>query len=192
MNLEDKLEKGVDLKEKGNVEYKSGHYSTALKCYHESLLYLKGSSSNVKIHRFLGLDSSSMDSFRPTTQSNHPYPEKATTAQKTLINETIRCVYNNMSACYLKQEKWDKVISASDKALLLNEKDAKPHYRKGQARLGLQDYEKAQQDLLKAAKLAPQDVGIRKELEKVREMQEQLMEKSRKEIKMNLQKHFQE
>ncbi len=130
-----------------------------------------------------------MESFRPPTQvPNTTSPEKANPAQRKQISETLRSVYNNMAACYLKLAKWDKVIQSCDKALAIQDQDAKTYFRRGQARWALQDFEKAEQDLFKAAKLAPQDVGIRGQLQMIREKQEELTAKSRREMQMNLQK----
>jgi len=55
----------------------------------------------------------------------------------------------------------------ADKALAIDQKNAKGYYRRGEAHRLLKDYTNAKSDFLKALDIAPQDKLIRKELNQV-------------------------
>lgn len=73
-----------------------------------------------------------------------PYGEKAPPSkEKVEINETMGKVYSNMSACLIKQGKWQRAIDSADKALALNENNFKAMFRKGKALGELGFFEKS-------------------------------------------------
>jgi peptidyl-prolyl isomerase D len=93
-----------------------------------------------------------------------------------------------MSACYLKLNQWEKAIDSAEKVLTLDPNHSKAMFRKGQALFGLNSLDKALEILRAAAKLAPQDLGIRQELQKVKERCTELERKSKLELMENLSK----
>ena len=145
MNPSDKILKGISLKEQGNACFSKGEYTNALKLYHEAICYLKG------------LDSGQFESFSNQKISNN---------DKSVLKLELEKIKSNMSAVYLKLQKYQKVI---DLLTDLGNDDAKGFYRRGTAFKELKMFDKALQDLKKAALLLPMDKGIRTSLELVLE-----------------------
>ncbi len=108
--------------------------------------------------------------------------------QKEKISKLMIATWSNMAACYLKLEQFDKVIETCDKVLSKDEKNIKSMFRKGQALFGLNDLDQAVKVLKATALLEPKDVGIRQELQKVRDRLVELDKRSTLELKQNLSK----
>ncbi len=89
----------------------------------------------------------------------------------------------NLAACYLRTEQLPKCIATCTAAIAVNENSAKAYFRRGQARLKLGDTDSAEKDIRKASQLAPSDVAIRKELQKVLAEQKRLKQKQAKAFK---------
>jgi tetratricopeptide (TPR) repeat protein len=175
-SLSSKIEAGTQHKNTGNELFKSGQAQQALGSYHSALLYLKGKLSDSTP----GLDSSKFESL--AGRDIEPIEQ----ATKDEINKQLIAVHSNMAACYLKLEKLDKTLSSCDQVLALDAKHAKATFRKGQALKALRNFDKAEKILKEAVVLAPNDSGIRAELQAVRDEIKALELKSREELKRNL------
>ena len=135
----------VFLRRKGNNCFSQTEYTSALRFYHEAVCYLKG------------LDGGIYNSFAKVSISDQ---------EKAIVKSELAKIKNNMSAVYLKLEKYQKVI---DLLVEVPSKDPKGFYRRGMAYKNLGYLEKAQKDLKMAARLSPLDKGIRLCFESVRE-----------------------
>ncbi|KZT73026.1 TPR-like protein [Daedalea quercina L-15889] len=133
-----KLEIAKEKKDAGDQAFKTGDLKSALRSYHESLLYLKG------------IDKNALSPIAAATAS--PIDGTAPQKQKTEADEIMEKIYSNMSACHLKQGNWKRAIETADKALATNEANYKALFRKAKA-LGETGYfekaEKILEDLLK-------------------------------------------
>eukprot|EP00850_Spirogloea_muscicola_P016543 SM000135S26987 [mRNA] locus=s135:11081:13860:- [translate_table: standard] len=89
------------------------------------------------------------------------------------------CLLNN-AACKLKLEDWAGALKDCDFALVQNPTCVKALFRKGQARLALNDLEGALEDLTNAQKHEEKDVAVRKELQLVKKKIADRMDKERK------------
>lgn len=89
-----------------------------------------------------------------------------TAAQEAQVKALKVSTYNNLALAYLKQDSLDKAVDVANKALVIDETCAKALFRKGQAQLAQKKFDPAKASLLAAAKLQPQDRGIRAELDK--------------------------
>ncbi|EPT01425.1 hypothetical protein FOMPIDRAFT_1120590 [Fomitopsis schrenkii] len=134
-----KLETAKEKKDVGDQAFKTGDWKSALRSYHESLLYLRGLDKNA---------------LSPVAAATAPPPIDGTTQpkQKTEADEIMEKIYSNMSACHLKQSNWRRAIETADKALAINEDNYKALFRKAKG-LGETGYfekaEKMLEDLLK-------------------------------------------
>jgi len=137
----------ADLKEFGNKAFKAGDVETGIEKYQKGLRYL----------------------------NEYPTPTDSDPADLKDNMDAIRFTLHNNSAMlankakrYQDAQKWATfAIEAANK----NTKDtdkAKAYYRRGQARVGQKDFEDAVKDFEEAAKLAPQDAGIKNELAKTK------------------------
>jgi tetratricopeptide (TPR) repeat protein len=133
-----------------------------------AILYLKG-LDNTGMELSLGKSSKPLD------------PEV-----KEKISKLIVLTWSNMSACYLKLEQYDKALDMCDKVIKQDPKNAKALFRKGQALSHLNVLDSALQTLKSAAQIEPSDIGIRQEIQKVKEKLTELDRKSREELKNNL------
>lgn len=145
MKISDKILQGISLKERGNDFFTKSEFMNALRYYHEAICYLKG------------LDSGQLESFTV---------EKISDDEKAIVNSELKKIKSNMSAIYLKLQKYQKAL---DVLSAVDSNDAKGLYRRGQAYLGLNMLDKAFQDLRKAAILVPMDRSVRNTFEKVKE-----------------------
>jgi len=74
----------------------------------------------------------------------------------------------NLALCCIKRELWSKAVDAAGRAVQRDPNSVKGWFRRGIARAGGGHDEEAKGDLTKAAKLAPKDGAIRKELTAVK------------------------
>ncbi|EST05824.1 Tetratricopeptide repeat [Kalmanozyma brasiliensis GHG001] len=139
MTTDDQLLKAEELKSLGNKAYEQGELTEALGKWHHSLLHCAG------INSFATL-----------------YGARSSDAQNERAAGTASAVYNNMAACYLKQQKWSKAVYASSKALELAPNNLKALYRRAEAHLELGKNQLAARDIDVALDLRPQDPVIRK------------------------------
>ncbi|TPX69297.1 hypothetical protein SpCBS45565_g02544 [Spizellomyces sp. 'palustris'] len=168
--VEEKLGKGKEEKEKGNVEFKNGNLVKALRFYHQVF-----QQTNEKAVLYLtGLDNSSMSSIVPGKNLEEGVKKE--------IADTLKACYSNMAACYLKQSKYEKAIDVCEKVIKIDPQNAKAYFRRGQSHHKLNNLEKARTDLFRAAELAPQDAGIRAELNNVNDRLKELEEKSKQDL----------
>jgi tetratricopeptide (TPR) repeat protein len=71
-------------------------------------------------------------------------------------DEQLVMIYNNMSAVFAKQERWDRVLLYAKKANELDAQNTKSKFRMGQAYLQLEDIEKAKELLEEVLALNPE------------------------------------
>lgn len=64
-------------------------------------------------------------------------------------------VFNNLASCYLSQNRWDKVLYATDKVLSLDAANIKAHYRRARAFVATDRVQEAAEHLDKAMESAP-------------------------------------
>jgi len=79
-------------------------------------------------------------------------------------NDMIVQCSNNLAACLLKQEKYEKVVTYCDKVLKIEPRNEKALFRRGKSHMMLNDVERAEADLKKALELNPEDKVIQREL----------------------------
>jgi tetratricopeptide (TPR) repeat protein len=75
--------------------------------------------------------------------------------------------YLNSTLCKIKMKQWESAVAAASSALKLDDKNAKGFFRRGLANKGRAHFAEAKTDMLRAAKLQPQNKQIRKELQQV-------------------------
>jgi|GEM_PF-2801049 len=73
----------------------------------------------------------------------------------------------NLAQCYLKAGKWDDVVKSAQNALQVDPDSTKALYRLAYAQENSKEFDKAKTNLLKAAKIDPEDKAIGKLLERV-------------------------
>eukprot|EP00164_Ancoracysta_twista_P004641 GFYU01006269.1.p1 GENE.GFYU01006269.1~~GFYU01006269.1.p1 ORF type:complete len:733 (-),score=300.70 GFYU01006269.1:144-2342(-) len=86
----------------------------------------------------------------------------------------------NLAMCFLKIEKWPKVIDNCNAALKLDENSAKALFRRAQAYEATKDYDAAKKDLKAALKHQPDDKAIKNSLAKVEHYIQKQLEKEKK------------
>ena len=150
--------------------FKSGDLKGALRKYHTAILYLKGLDNS----QFAGMNMSTDSS----GSINHH--------DKVQIASLLTAVHSNMAAVYLKLGEAEKTIKSSKLALGLSPSHAKSVYRIAMAYKLMGNLDSACKELVNAAKLAPNDVGIRQELETIKGLIKQHDEKATEELKKNM------
>ncbi|KAJ3138795.1 hypothetical protein HK100_012255 [Physocladia obscura] len=169
-SIQTKIAKGKELKELGNAAYKAAAadktaLTTALRKYHEAVNY------------FSGLDNAQFNSMVPGKSDTAALSE----AEKADIDVNLIACYNNMAACLVKLERWDRVVANTNQVLKKFPENTKALFRRGQAYLNLNDLAKAEADLTKANALAPNDSGIKTELAKLKKRNSEYEKKQKKE-----------
>lgn len=135
----------TNLKDMGNKAYKEGKLELGLAKYQKGLRYL------------------------------HEYPEPLEGDPKDL-GEQLRklkiSLHTNSAILQVKLKQWSEASESADKALAVqgisDAEKAKALFRKGAAAGGMKEEEEAISILKQAQELAPNDAGIKKELEAVR------------------------
>lgn len=142
----DYLKIASDLKDFGNKAFKANDFETGIEKYQKGLRYLNEYNS------FSETDSELKDNI-----------------------EALRFTLNNNSAMlankakrYQDAQKWATSAIDSPSKTAKDTDKAKAYFRRGQARVGLKDFDDAVKDYEEALKLAPQDAGIKNELTKTK------------------------
>ncbi|KAF7797314.1 hypothetical protein EIP86_008509 [Pleurotus ostreatoroseus] len=150
-----KISIAKEKKETGDQAFKTGDLTTALRSYHEAVMYLEGINKS---------GAANVPGLGPaiTDQSSESKP-------KSESDELLEKVYSNMAACQIKKSNWKRAVDCADKALAKNSANSKALFRKGKA-LGEMGYferaDKILSDLL--AKDPPDGPAIKAELDRLR------------------------
>ncbi|TFK29488.1 peptidyl-prolyl cis-trans isomerase [Coprinopsis marcescibilis] len=153
------------IREIGNRLFKEGNYQGALSKYQKAIRYLD-------IH--------------------HPLGDDASEELKTGYKDLFTPVLLNSALAAIKtvpQSSANSAIAVTSTTRAINQFDLKPadrakaFYRRGLARRQLKDEEKAEQDLIEAANLAPEDSAIAAELQKIKQAAKELRDKEKKAYK---------
>mmetsp|Transcript_24052 Transcript_24052/g.33721 ORF Transcript_24052/g.33721 Transcript_24052/m.33721 type:complete len:213 (+) Transcript_24052:97-735(+) len=99
--------------------------------------------------------------------------------QTKTMNEIKVACNNNMAACYLKEEKWNKAIQCCTQVLNIEKENVKALFRRGKAYIAVKDLDKAEADLKKAQSLDPNDKAITKELQIIHHKNKQAEQKQK-------------
>ncbi|NXJ93286.1 FKBP6 isomerase, partial [Corythaixoides concolor] len=88
-------------------------------------------------------------------------------AEQRQINASKLLVFLNLSVTYLKLERPERALAYGEKALEIDERNAKALFRCGQAYLCMTEYKKAQDFLVRAQCVEPFNHDINEELKKL-------------------------
>lgn len=146
----------TDLKDFGNKAFKAGDFETGIEKYQKGLRYLNEYNSYSEDDAEL---KSNVEALRFTLNNNSAM----------LANKAKR---------YQDAQKWATSAIDSPSKTAKDTDKAKAYFRRGQARVGLKDFDDAVKDYESALKLAPQDAAIKAELTKTKN---QLKESDKKE-----------
>ncbi|NXU59200.1 FKBP6 isomerase, partial [Turnix velox] len=100
-------------------------------------------------------------------------------AEQQQINASKLLVLLNLSLTYLKLERPDRALAYGEKALEIDQRNAKALFRCGQACLCLTEYEKARDFLVRAQRVQPFNHDINNELKKLARCYRDSMEKEK-------------
>lgn len=103
----------------------------------------------------------------------------ASDSDKDKINSIKVSCNNNLAACKIKTKDFSSAIVHCNKALDVDENNAKAYFRMGQAYALRGDFKEAKENLLRAEKLNPDDVAIKKELQNVAKKEAEYKKKDR-------------
>ena len=92
-------------------------------------------------------------------------------AQRSVADGARHTCLVNLAACELRLDRPYDALAACDRAVAIDETNAKAWYRRGQACMALSQFGAARKDLTRAAKLAPASREVRDELQKAVEGQ---------------------
>ncbi|KAN0062199.1 hypothetical protein ACQY0O_005379 [Thecaphora frezii] len=134
-----RLQTAVQYKNQANAHFAASRLDDALKAWHHALLYSAGINSLATL-----------------------YGARSTEEQNDRARDVTLAVWNNMAACYLQQERWEKAILVTTKVLAVQPKNLKALYRRTKAHLGLDALQAAAQDLDTALDASPNDPALRK------------------------------
>ncbi|KAG2130839.1 uncharacterized protein EDB93DRAFT_1212576 [Suillus bovinus] len=151
--VESKLATARSKKDAGDAAFKVGDIKSALRSYHETLLYLHGIDKNAL--QSLGMAGPSSPS--SVSAVDQAAGAKDVTTEADIILEKV---YANMSACHIKQENWKRAVDTADKALSKNAANSKALFRKAKALGELGFFEKAETALNEIKKVAPNEAPM--------------------------------
>lgn len=159
------LEEAAQMKTEGNAFYREKNLRSAIRRYHSALLILRSMDSEV---------TSCVKGLGPT-------PEPLSPEQETLLRNTQVDVYNNLAACLLQKESvnYARVQEYSLRVLQWQPHNVKALYRAGVATLELGDAQTAKEFFTQAFKEQPNDVNVKKYLQKAEERLSQELQKEK-------------
>lgn len=135
--IESKIDIGRSKKDAGDAAFKEGDIKSALRAYHEALMY------------FVGIDRTALSALG-IGNDNSNVSEK----ERDEIDLTVEKIHANMAACHIKQGNWKRALETAEKALAKNPANSKALFRKAKAQGELGFIEKAEETLLEAKKVS--------------------------------------
>jgi hypothetical protein len=156
-DVDGKIARAAQLKELGNEQFKAKAYKKAIGHYMQVGLFLTGPP-------FSGGDAGGGMAGMFGGSSGGSQQEKLTAEQQETVDQLMFTANLNLSACYLKEEKWEKATLRATKVLEKEPNHVKALFRRGEGKIYLNDLEGARADLQAAEKLAPEDKGIKSRL----------------------------
>ncbi|CAK1542739.1 unnamed protein product [Leptosia nina] len=142
--IEDLLTGILDIKSSGNDHFGDGRHKAAARKYRKCLRYLEHAS----------------DVICQLEESRHKLYD---------VLETYRTqCYLNLGACYSRLHHYAACIQCCSEVLLVNPKNEKALYRRGQANFALKNYDAALSDLKLADKVSPNNKAVQRLLEEVK------------------------
>jgi tetratricopeptide (TPR) repeat protein len=96
------------------------------------------------------------------------------------VREVHIAALNNLSLCLLKLGNNKEVVKMSSLSIAMDPLNHKPLYYRGRARIAMGSWEEAKEDLLAAAKIAPNQMGIRVALAEVNKKMKNHLARERK------------
>ncbi|XP_065056368.1 tetratricopeptide repeat protein 9C-like [Rhopilema esculentum] len=166
--MEEKVEKALGLKSEGNEHFKNKDYKSAIRKYHNALLYVKGLLDRAKTYQSLGT------ALPEVTMQSPPSDEL-----EEKIKELQLTCYNNLAACLLKTEKYDRVLDYSNKALGIESKNTKALFRRGTASYHLKNFHDAEKDFTYILELSPKETSVQKYLKEIELQKRNSLEKQK-------------
>ncbi|KAF5391489.1 hypothetical protein D9757_002432 [Collybiopsis confluens] len=110
---EEKFNIAKKYKETADQAFKEGELKDAIQNYHSALLYAQGLDKNA----FQSMGMAPADDGKPKTE----------------VDEFLEKIYNNLSACHMKNGNWKRTQESAEKVLAKNDKNYKAMYRKAKA-----------------------------------------------------------
>jgi len=150
LTINEKLEKAGEEKELGNGFFKEGNLRKAIKKYHIALMYIKDLEKPSPFDKLAGIE-----------------PKKVTDSELHGIKSLRSVCYNNLSACLLKSEEYQKVIEYTSKALEYDQSNIKSLYRRGQAHFHTKDFDKSEKDFLHIKSIDPKETCYNSFMKKI-------------------------
>eukprot|EP00794_Sanderia_malayensis_P020152 gene20152-22126_t len=150
LSIEDKIKKAYLLKNEGSEHFKASNYQNAIRKYHHALLHVKGLDQG-ELKNMMMLSSNNTQSL-------------LSEESKKSIQELHLICYNNLAACLLKRENFQKVIEYADKAIALEPDNTKALFRRGTAYFHLKKFCNAEDDFNKILSMNPQEKSVQKYL----------------------------
>eukprot|EP01137_Pigoraptor_chileana_P014175 Opistho-2@68503 len=145
------------LKDDANTLFKEGNFDGALRKYHEALMHVLHTTSDI----------------------SRSYGERMSDSERDQINDLIVACYANLAMCLSKKGRWDRVVINCNKALEIQPNHAKALYRRAVAYIELGEIFKAESDLAAAGRAAPEEPAIRHELRRIAAMQSRSEEQAK-------------
>ncbi|KAB0798810.1 hypothetical protein PPYR_06690 [Photinus pyralis] len=96
-----------------------------------------------------------------------------------IVSEIKVCSLLNLAAVRIKKGKFQDANIYCNQAIALDSQNGKAHYRRAQALIGLKEYDKALLDLNKAYNFCPSDKLIQNELQKVKNLKLNYLQKEK-------------
>ncbi|KAI0775160.1 hypothetical protein BD413DRAFT_533621 [Trametes elegans] len=173
----EKLNTAKRFKEDGDKAFQESDVKTALRAYHQAILYLKGLDKNA-LQKALGQPIPPPPPIEAVDQAAQEKP-------RTEIDVLLEKIYSNMSQCHVTNSNWERVIETANGALAINPKNRKALFRKAKAYGETGWFEKAEtilQDLIKDA-VSPEKEACEAELQRLFAMDKEREKSHNKKMK---------
>ncbi|GAA5865069.1 hypothetical protein JCM1840_005728 [Sporobolomyces johnsonii] len=163
--LDETIEKALNLRLQGNEKFKAGNLSGALLDYHSVLLQLRGLEG--RMHQIYGAPVSSKPQIQEVeegeTEELRAPPEPT---MHEIVKSAILNTYLNSAAIHIKLERFKRALDCAQQAQKIDEKNPKAAFREAQARIGLGEIQTGKHLLEELQKKQP-DPAISAALQKL-------------------------
>mmetsp|Transcript_17093 Transcript_17093/g.25285 ORF Transcript_17093/g.25285 Transcript_17093/m.25285 type:complete len:190 (-) Transcript_17093:25-594(-) len=151
--VQEKIDASLSLKNEGNSKFSSKEWNKAKVCYSKIFAYLNGI-----------IEENEYSAYKSALGIEKPNDE-----QVKIIKEILVATHSNLSATFLKLNKFSEALNEANKALILDPDHTKAKYRKAQSLVERNEFEEAIKILSILKKSNPTDCEIERSLKIAKE-----------------------
>eukprot|EP01117_Protostelium_nocturnum_P010526 TRINITY_DN3790_c0_g2_i3.p1 TRINITY_DN3790_c0_g2~~TRINITY_DN3790_c0_g2_i3.p1 ORF type:complete len:374 (-),score=134.26 TRINITY_DN3790_c0_g2_i3:1517-2638(-) len=179
LRWDEKNEYSLRLKEEGNEYFSNGNYSIALRKYEKGIEFTFDDPSEDVMKILEEMNDEEERRRKPRVKKEKLLKEREDELKKQR-DITKNQIELNICAAKIKRKMFGEALDSTNYLIKENPNNVKALYRRGQAKIGLKQYDEAIHDFSTICRLEPENSEAKKQLSKIEKLQQGEREKEKK------------